>query len=94
MASWWLPNWGGYTDADDADLVVGSNTAGDGGDFQGGTAEFFDGTIDALELFVLGTSTTTSAPYAVIDRGKRIVGRDCDHWPPGGAVATSRECGT
>jgi len=60
---------GGYDD-DWADLVVGSNTAGDDAGthaaipspvgFTGGTQEFFSGTVDNLKLFVLGTSTSTN----------------------------------
>jgi hypothetical protein len=60
---------GGYND-DWADLVVGSNTAGDDGGthpnipapqgFTGGTQEFYSGTIDDLKMFVLGTSTSST----------------------------------
>jgi hypothetical protein len=58
---------GGYKD-DWADVVVGSNTAGDDGGshpniptpqgFTGGTQEFYSGIIDDLQMFVLGTSTS------------------------------------
>ncbi len=57
----------GY-DNDWADLVVGSNTAGDDGGihdgfpppvgFTGGTQEFYSGIIDDLQMFVLGTSNS------------------------------------
>ena len=49
---------GGYTGADDTNLVVGAST----GDVPG-TADFFTGILDDLELFVLGT--TTSDPPTV-----------------------------
>jgi hypothetical protein len=58
----------GQYDDDWADLVVGANTAGDDGGnhaeipspvgFTGGTSEFFNGTIDDLKMFVIGTSTS------------------------------------
>src|SRR4029078_3348448 len=57
----------GQYDDDWADLVVGANTAGgDSGNhieipspvgFTGGTTEFFNGVIDDLKMFVIGTST-------------------------------------
>jgi hypothetical protein len=60
----------GSYDNDWADLVVGANTAGDDSGthasipspvgFTGGTQEFFNGTVDNLKLFVLGTSTSTN----------------------------------
>jgi hypothetical protein len=60
---------GGYDD-DWADLVVGSNTAGDDNGthtsipspvgFTGGTTEFFSGIVDDLKMFVIGTSTSTT----------------------------------
>jgi hypothetical protein len=61
---------GGYND-DWADVVVGSNTAGDDGGtthpniptpqgFTGGTQEFYSGIIDDLQMFVVGTSTSTT----------------------------------
>jgi hypothetical protein len=60
---------GGY-DNDWADLVVGANTAGDDNGihatipspvgFTGGTAEFFSGVIDDLQLFVIGSSTSAT----------------------------------
>jgi len=52
-------NWGDglLTDiGDDADLVLGSNTGGDGTGFTGGTEEFYTGIIDDLTLFVMGTN--------------------------------------
>jgi hypothetical protein len=58
---------GGYNGADTADLVVGANTAGDDGSengvgFTGGTEEFFNGLIDDLKLFVIGTSNEFAGP--------------------------------
>ena len=60
---------GGYKD-DWADVVVGSNTAGDDGGshpnipspqgFTGGTQEFYSGIIDDLKMFVMGTSTSST----------------------------------
>lgn len=60
---------GGY-DSDWADLVVGANTAGDDSGnhaeipspvgFTGGTTEFFNGIVDDLKMFVIGTSTSTT----------------------------------
>jgi hypothetical protein len=47
----------GYDD-DTAHLVVGSNTGGDESIFTGGTAEFFSGIVDDLEMFVIGTTTS------------------------------------
>ena len=47
---------GGYA-VDSSDLVVGSNTAGTKDSFTGGTGEFFNGIIDDLEMFVLGSNT-------------------------------------
>jgi len=57
---------GGYNGADEADLVLGSNTAGgDGFDegglpggegFTGGTGEFYTGILDDLTMFVIGES--------------------------------------
>ncbi len=51
---------GNYVD-DWADLTVGTNTAGDdqpSPGFTGGTAEFFNGIVDELKMFVIGTSTS------------------------------------
>ncbi len=51
---------GNYND-DWADLTVGANTAGDdqpSPGFTGGTAEFFNGIVDELKMFVIGTSTS------------------------------------
>lgn len=61
---------GGYDGADTAELVVGSNTAGDddpiaGEGFTGGTEEYFSGIIDDLKIFVIGQSNefiNTSPP--------------------------------
>jgi hypothetical protein len=50
---------GGYDD-DTSDLVVGSNTGGEAGNFTGGTSEFFSGVIDDLEMFVLGSNATAN----------------------------------
>ncbi len=59
---------GGYNGADDADLVIGANTAGDGGSgenpqgFLGGTDEFFGGVVDDLKMFVIGSVTLGPNP--------------------------------
>ena len=45
-----------YDEADTANLVVGSNTAGDEIAFSGGTGEFFNGVIDQIEIYVWGES--------------------------------------
>lgn len=50
---------GGYAD-DSSDLVVGANTGGEAGNFTGGTAEFFSGIIDDLEMFVVGSNATAN----------------------------------
>jgi hypothetical protein len=50
---------GGYSD-DTSHLVVGANTAGDEDNFTGGTADFFSGIIDDLEMFVMGSNTTAN----------------------------------
>ena len=49
---------GGYFGGEDEPLVLGANTdsANDEGD--AGTKDFFDGTLDDLEMFVLGTTTS------------------------------------
>ncbi|MDC0935825.1 PEP-CTERM sorting domain-containing protein, partial [Pirellulales bacterium] len=55
---------GGYDAADDTPLVVGANTGDDDVGTPAlppGTADFFQGAIDNLELFVLGVATT--APF-------------------------------
>lgn len=58
----------GYVGTDNTPLVIGSNTALDGtGNFTGGTADFFAGVVDNLEMFVLGTSLTTGADYGTFD---------------------------
>lgn len=67
---------GGYND-DWADLVVGSNTAGDDGGthasipspvgFTGGTNEYFSGIVDDLKMFVIGSSTGTVVNYGTFD---------------------------
>jgi hypothetical protein len=44
---------GGYTGTDNSPLVIGANTGA-----MPGTAEYFAGVLDALDLFVLGTSTS------------------------------------
>jgi hypothetical protein len=50
---------GGYN-VDSSDLVVGSNTSGTQDNFTGGTGEFFNGIIDDLEMFVLGSNTAAN----------------------------------
>lgn len=65
---------GGYDGADTADLVVGSNTAGDDGfaggeGFLGGTEEFFSGIIDDLTLFVIGDNSADVGPPPGQDYG-------------------------
>jgi hypothetical protein len=45
---------GNYNEADEAPLVVGSNTGGTISAFTGGNAEFFSGIIDDLKMFVIG----------------------------------------
>jgi hypothetical protein len=50
---------GGYA-VDSSDLVVGSNTAGPKDSFTGGTGEFFNGIIDDLEMFVVGSNTAAN----------------------------------
>jgi hypothetical protein len=52
----------GAYNVDAADLVVGSNTAGDETNFTGGTEEFFSGVIDDLKMFVIGQAPATDAP--------------------------------
>ncbi|MCI0333868.1 MAG: LamG domain-containing protein [Planctomycetes bacterium] len=49
---------GEYLLADDAQLVVGSNTGGDSFAFTGGTGEFFNGVVDDLTVFAFGTTTS------------------------------------
>jgi Concanavalin A-like lectin/glucanases superfamily len=58
---------GGYN-ADASHLAVGSNTAGDQDNFTGGTAEFFSGIIDDLEMFVIGQAPLCGAPECVPNR--------------------------
>ena len=50
---------GAYDVTQTADLVVGSTTSGQENDFffTGGTAEYFDGVIDDLELYVYGSNS-------------------------------------
>ena len=50
---------GAYDVTDTADLVIGSNTAGNENDFffTGGTTDYFDGIIDDLELYVYGSNS-------------------------------------
>jgi hypothetical protein len=53
---------GNYND-DWADLTVGTNTAGDdqpSPGFTGGTGEFYNGIIDDLKMFVIGSSTSAT----------------------------------
>jgi hypothetical protein len=60
---------GGYNGANEFPLVVGANTGdplGDPGQFPG-TSEHFDGIIDDLEMFVMGTSTVTFTDYGTFD---------------------------
>jgi hypothetical protein len=60
----------GDYNADTADLVVGSNTAGDETSFTGGTEEFFSGVIDDLKMFVIGqAAATTDPPRPAADYG-------------------------
>ena len=49
---------GGYDGGNVEDLVIGSNTSLDvDGNFAGGTAEFFNGVVDDLTMFVLGDNS-------------------------------------
>jgi hypothetical protein len=52
---------GTYTSTDDAPLVLGANTSSivTGAETSAGTADFFRGVIDDLELFALGTTNGT-----------------------------------
>ncbi|MCA9188247.1 MAG: hypothetical protein KDA99_21615, partial [Planctomycetales bacterium] len=59
---------GGYNGGDERPLTVGANT-GDGSPVFPGTADFYTGIIDDLELFVLGTSTATQTDYGTFDLG-------------------------
>jgi hypothetical protein len=57
---------GGFDGNDNTSLVVGSNT-GDDVDVLVGTEDFYQGILDDLELFVLGTSTSTATPYGTFN---------------------------
>jgi len=67
---------GGYDGADTADLVVGSNTAGDDGGvsggegFTGGTEEFFSGIVDDMTMFVIGDNSSDVGPPPGQDYGE------------------------
>jgi hypothetical protein len=54
---------GGYN-TDLADLVIGSNTAGDDLAFTGGTMEFYSGIIDELKMFVIGQAPASGSKPA------------------------------
>jgi hypothetical protein len=53
---------GDYDLLDTADLVVGSNTGGTVLSFTGGTAEYYSGIIDDLQLFVIGQAPLCDCP--------------------------------
>ena len=60
---------------DTSNLVIGANTAGDDGfgespvGFTGGTAEFFTGVVDDLDMFVFGDNSDDAGPPAGQDWG-------------------------
>ena len=61
-----------YDTGDTSDLVIGANTGGDELTFSGGTQDFFNGTLDQLEVFTWGETSNDPA----IDYGDYNFGRD------------------
>lgn len=66
---------GGYNAADDAPLVIGSNTMGTLSTFTGGTTEFFNGIVDELSIYVFGTSDggTNFGEYDFVDDNAFVI---------------------
>jgi hypothetical protein len=60
---------GGYTGTDETVLTLGANT-GDNFDTIPGLSNFFTGTVDDLEMFVMGTSIDTATDYGTFDLGE------------------------